>query len=105
VEVGITCQSGVENHVAAAGLKKDIPNISNRAPSATWTLPPYPFGSPCSSAAATGDVSPQSHNGRVTTPTPDFTDEEVPTVYVFGLIKKRSTISEIHEYVDNHFSD
>jgi hypothetical protein len=36
---------------------------------------------------------------------PDFTDEEVLTIYVFGLIKKRSTISEIHEYVEDHFSD
>ena len=35
---------------------------------------------------------------------PDFTDEEVLTIYVFGLIKKRSTISEIHEYVEDHFS-
>ncbi|WP_251923574.1 IS982 family transposase [Salinibacter ruber] len=36
---------------------------------------------------------------------PDFTDEEVLTIYVFGLIKKRTTISEIHEYVEDHFSD
>ena len=36
---------------------------------------------------------------------PDFTDEEVLTIYVFGIIKKRSTISEIHEYVEDHFSD
>jgi uncharacterized protein YbaR (Trm112 family) len=36
---------------------------------------------------------------------PNFTDEEVLTVYVFGLIKKRSTIREIHEYVEDHFSD
>ena len=36
---------------------------------------------------------------------PKFTDEEVLTIYVFGLIKKRSTISEIHEYVEDHFSD
>ncbi|MCS4222785.1 hypothetical protein GGP47_002221 [Salinibacter ruber] len=36
---------------------------------------------------------------------PDFTDEEVLTIYVFGLIKKRKTISEIHEYVENHFSE
>ena len=35
---------------------------------------------------------------------PDFTDEEVLTVYVFGLIKKRTTVSEIHEYVEEHFS-
>ncbi len=36
---------------------------------------------------------------------PDFTDEEVLTIYVFGLIKKRTTIGEIHEYVEDHFSD
>ncbi len=35
---------------------------------------------------------------------PTFTDEEVLTIYVFGLIKKRTTISEIHEYVEEHFS-
>jgi len=42
----------------------------------------------------------QSNNAN-----PDFTDEEVLTIYVFGLIKKRSTISEIHECVEDHFSD
>ena len=36
---------------------------------------------------------------------PAFTDEEVLTVYVFGLIKRRTTISEIHEYAEEHFSD
>jgi hypothetical protein len=40
---------------------------------------------------------------------PDFTDEEVlktaTASYVFGLIKKRSTISEIHQYVEDHFPD
>jgi len=36
---------------------------------------------------------------------PTFTDEEVLTIYVFGLIKKRTTISEIHEYVEEHFSE
>ncbi|PSQ96383.1 MAG: hypothetical protein BRD55_06880 [Bacteroidetes bacterium SW_9_63_38] len=36
---------------------------------------------------------------------PDFTDEEVLTIYVFGLIKKRSPTSEIHEYAEDHFSD
>jgi hypothetical protein len=36
---------------------------------------------------------------------PEFTDEEVLTIYVFGLIKKRTTISEIHEYAEDHFSD
>jgi len=36
---------------------------------------------------------------------PDFTDEEVLTIYVFGLIKKRTTISEIHQYAEDHFSE
>ena len=36
---------------------------------------------------------------------PAFSDEEVLTIYVFGLIKKRTTISEIHEYIQDHFSD
>ncbi|MCS4055913.1 hypothetical protein GGP75_001232 [Salinibacter ruber] len=36
---------------------------------------------------------------------PDFTDEEVLTIYVFGPVEKRSTISEIHQYVEDHFSD
>jgi Transposase DDE domain. len=36
---------------------------------------------------------------------PDFTDEEVLTIYVFGLIKKRTTISEIHRYAEEHFSE
>ena len=36
---------------------------------------------------------------------PAFTDEEVMTIYVFGLIKKRKSTSEIHEYVLDHYSD
>jgi len=36
---------------------------------------------------------------------PDFTDEEVLTIYLFGLAKKRETVSEIHEYAEDHFSD
>ncbi len=40
---------------------------------------------------------------------PEFTDEEVlktaTASYVFGLIKKRTTISEIHLCVEDHFSD
>nr|WP_263841232.1 hypothetical protein [Salinibacter sp.] len=39
---------------------------------------------------------------------PDFTDEEVlktaTASYVFGPVEKRKTISEIHEYVGEHFS-
>jgi hypothetical protein len=42
----------------------------------------------------------QSNNDR-----PDFTDEEVLTIYLFGLFKKRETVSDIHEYAEDHFSD
>jgi hypothetical protein len=42
----------------------------------------------------------QSNNDQ-----PDFTDEEVLTVYLFGLFKKRETVSDIHEYAEDHFSD
>jgi hypothetical protein len=45
-------------------------------------------------------VQRQSNNDQ-----PDFTDEEVLTVYLFGLAKKRETISDIHEYAEDHFSD
>ncbi|MCS3856489.1 hypothetical protein GGP78_003192 [Salinibacter ruber] len=44
-------------------------------------------------------VQRQSNNSA-----PTFTDEEVLTIYVFGLIKKRTTISEIHRYAEDHFS-
>ncbi len=45
-------------------------------------------------------VQRQSNNSE-----PDFTDEEVLTIYLFGLAKKRETISEIHEYAEDHFSE
>lgn len=45
-------------------------------------------------------VQRQSNNSE-----PDFTDEEVLTIYLFGLAKKRETISEIHEQVEDHFSE
>ena len=34
---------------------------------------------------------------------PDFTDEEVLTIYLFGIIEKRRTISEIYDYTRDHF--
>jgi len=34
---------------------------------------------------------------------PNFTDEEVLTIYLFGLIKKRETIREIYDYTCDHF--
>jgi len=42
----------------------------------------------------------QSNNDQ-----PDFTDEEVLTIYLFGLFKNRETVSDIHEYAVDHFSD
>ena len=36
---------------------------------------------------------------------PDFTDEEVLTIYLFGIIEKRRTISEIYDYTRHHFPD
>ena len=47
----------------------------------------------------------QSNNSQ-----PDFTDEEVLKpeqsfgVYLFGLIKKRRTVSEIYDYMAEHFT-
>jgi len=35
---------------------------------------------------------------------PEFTDEEVLAIYLFGIIKKKKTISEIYEYVTDHMS-
>ena len=42
----------------------------------------------------------QSNNSN-----PDFTDEEVLTIYLFGLIRKRETIKDIHEYAEDHFPE
>lgn len=36
---------------------------------------------------------------------PDFTDEEVLTIYLFGLIRDRETIKSIHEYAEDHFPE
>jgi hypothetical protein len=100
----------LKNHVAAGGLKKGATkHLSDKPPLATWTLLLRLFGSTCSSVSArtcrfggrlAAAVQRQSNNAN-----PTFTDEEVLTVYVFGLIKKRTTITEIHEYVEEHFSD
>ena len=35
---------------------------------------------------------------------PTFSDEEVLTIYVFGPVEKRKTISEIHRYAQDHFA-
>ena len=36
---------------------------------------------------------------------PDFTDEEVLIIYLFGLIRKRETIKDTHEYAEDHFPE
>jgi hypothetical protein len=36
---------------------------------------------------------------------PDFADEEVLAVYLFGLIKKRKTVREIYDYTAEHYSE
>ena len=36
---------------------------------------------------------------------PNFTDEEVLTIYLFGLIRDRETIKSIHEYAEDHFPE
>lgn len=36
---------------------------------------------------------------------PDFTEEEVLTIYVFGLTRKRETIKDVHEYAEDHFAE
>ena len=33
---------------------------------------------------------------------PDFTDEEVLTIYIFGIIQKRSNIQDIYTYIQDH---
>lgn len=42
----------------------------------------------------------QSNNSR-----PDFTDEKVLAVYLFGLLRKRRSVSEIYQYVRDHFAE
>jgi len=42
----------------------------------------------------------QSNNSN-----PDFTDEEVLTIYLFGLIRDRETIGSIHKYAEDHFPE
>ncbi len=37
--------------------------------------------------------------------TPDFTDEEVITIYLFGIQRKRKTVKEMYEYVRDHLAE
>lgn len=34
---------------------------------------------------------------------PEFTDEEVMAIYLFGIIQKRRTVKEIYDYIRDHF--
>jgi hypothetical protein len=35
---------------------------------------------------------------------PEFTDEEVMTIYLFGIIRKRFDVKQIYEYTEDHLS-
>jgi len=35
---------------------------------------------------------------------PDFSDEEVIVIYLFGIIRKRRNVKDIYEYIQDHFS-
>jgi len=35
---------------------------------------------------------------------PDFSDEEVMVIYLFGIIRKRRNVKDIYEYIQDHFS-
>jgi hypothetical protein len=37
--------------------------------------------------------------------TPDFTDEEVITIYLFGIQRKRKAVKEIYEYTRDHLAE
>ena len=36
---------------------------------------------------------------------PPFTDEEVMTIYIFGIIQKQTKVKDIYKYVQQHLSD
>lgn len=36
---------------------------------------------------------------------PVFTDQEVITIFIFGLLQKHTTLSAIHDYTKNHLAD
>ncbi|MCS3661475.1 hypothetical protein GGP68_002911 [Salinibacter ruber] len=105
---------GLKNHAAAGSLKKGATkHLSEKPPLATWTLPPSPLGSTCPSASARtcrfgGRLAAMAQRQSNSTD-PDFTDEEVLTSAtascVFGPVEKRTTISEIHLCVEDHFSE
>ena len=36
---------------------------------------------------------------------PDFTDEEAMTIYIYGVHQKRTTVKEIYHYTQQHLKD
>jgi hypothetical protein len=34
---------------------------------------------------------------------PEFTDEEIMTIYIFGIIKKYSRVKDIYQYIEDHW--
>jgi hypothetical protein len=36
---------------------------------------------------------------------PEFTDEEAMTIYIYGILQKRTTVKEIYQYIEQHLKD
>ena len=59
----------------------------------------------CKSFEAGLDSHTQRFSNDSTSLEISFTDQEAITIYLFGLIQNRRTVSEIHQYTNNHLKD
>jgi len=51
------------------------------------------------------DTHPDLHTHRRSNNyCPDFTDQELMTIYLFGLIEQRFTLKQTHKYIGNHWA-
>ncbi len=52
------------------------------------------------------DTNPDLHSHRQSNKyCPNFTDQELMTIYLFGLIEQRFTLSQTDKYIGNHWAD
>jgi len=52
------------------------------------------------------DTNPDLHSHRQSNNyCPNFTDQELMTIYLFGLIEQRFTLSQTDKYIGNHWAD
>lgn len=78
--------------------------------SATWTGNVRLFASTCSlskhyqQGGLWAVAQRLSNNSEPTFTDETFTDEEVLTIYLFGIIKRRKTIKGIYDYTADHLS-